>query len=215
MINVYVTAVSWGNKVVKHSWIPLNSSTFSKVLLCAVATFLTVFLSLSPNSFLLSRWVFLKFCKYYEIVMRNLIISHPVWRRRQWHPTPVLLPGKSHGRRSLVGCSPWGSLRVRHNWATSLALFTFMHWRRKWQPTPVFLPGESQGRRGLVAQSQTRLKWLSSSSIYSEHLGQYLAWQAPSEWMCSITIHSLNVDKTITNVNYSMVLLYSKITLQY
>ena len=30
------------------------------------------------------------------------------WQRRQWHPTPVLLPGKSHGRRSLVGCSPWG-----------------------------------------------------------------------------------------------------------
>ena len=29
-------------------------------------------------------------------------------RRRQWHPTPVLLPGNSHGRRSLVGCSPWG-----------------------------------------------------------------------------------------------------------
>ena len=29
------------------------------------------------------------------------------WRRK-WHPTPVLLPGKSHGRRSLVGCSPWG-----------------------------------------------------------------------------------------------------------
>ena len=29
-------------------------------------------------------------------------------RRRRWHPTPVLLPGKSHGRRCLVGCSPWG-----------------------------------------------------------------------------------------------------------
>ena len=29
-------------------------------------------------------------------------------QRRQWHPTPVLLPRKSHGRRSLVGCSPWG-----------------------------------------------------------------------------------------------------------
>ena len=28
--------------------------------------------------------------------------------RRQWQPTPVLLPGKSHGQRSLVGCSPWG-----------------------------------------------------------------------------------------------------------
>ena len=30
------------------------------------------------------------------------------WRRRQWHPTPVLSPGKSHGQRNLVGCSPWG-----------------------------------------------------------------------------------------------------------
>ena len=39
-----------------------------------------------------------------------------------------------------------GSRRVRHDWATSLSLFTFMHWRRKWQPTPVFLPGESQGQ---------------------------------------------------------------------
>ena len=29
-------------------------------------------------------------------------------RRRRWHPTPVLLPGKSHGQRSLLGCSPWG-----------------------------------------------------------------------------------------------------------
>ena len=38
-----------------------------------------------------------------------------------------------------------GSLRVGLDWATSLSLFTFMHWRRKWQPTPVFLPGESQG----------------------------------------------------------------------
>ena len=33
----------------------------------------------------------------------------PIMRRMQWHPTPVLLPGKSHGRRSLVDCSPWGS----------------------------------------------------------------------------------------------------------
>ena len=43
-----------------------------------------------------------------------------------------------------------GSRRVRHDWATSVSLFTFMHWRRKWQPTPVFLPGESQGRGSLV-----------------------------------------------------------------
>jgi len=43
-----------------------------------------------------------------------------------------------------------GSLSVGHDWATSLSLFTFMHWRRKWQPTPVFLPGESQGQGSLV-----------------------------------------------------------------
>ena len=43
-----------------------------------------------------------------------------------------------------------GWLRVGHDWATSLSLFTFMHWRRKWQPTPVFLPGESQWRGSLV-----------------------------------------------------------------
>ena len=48
------------------------------------------------------------------------------------------------------GLQSMGSLRVRHNWATSLSLFTFMHWRRKWQPSPVFLPGESQGRGSLV-----------------------------------------------------------------
>ena len=55
----------------------------------------------------------------------------------------------NYGWRSLVGCSPWGR-RVRHDWATSLSLFTFMHWRRKWQPTPVFLPGESQRQRSLL-----------------------------------------------------------------
>ena len=43
-----------------------------------------------------------------------------------------------------------GWLRVRRDWATSLSLFTFMHWRMKWQPTPVFLPGESQGWGSLV-----------------------------------------------------------------
>ena len=43
-----------------------------------------------------------------------------------------------------------GSLRIGHDWTTSLSLFTFKHWRRKWQPTPVFLPGESQGRGNQV-----------------------------------------------------------------
>ena len=48
------------------------------------------------------------------------------------------------------GLQSMGSLRVRHDRATSPSLFPFMHWRRKWQPTPVFLPGESQGWRSLV-----------------------------------------------------------------
>ena len=48
------------------------------------------------------------------------------------------------------GLQSTGSLRVGHDWANSLSVFTFMHWRRKWQPTPVFLPGESQGRGSLV-----------------------------------------------------------------
>ena len=58
-------------------------------------------------------------------------------------------------------------------------LFTFMHWRRKWHPTPVFLPGESQGWGALwatasgVTQSQTRLKWLSSSSSSSSSCNMF------------------------------------------
>ena len=38
----------------------------------------------------------------------NIIGLPWLFQRRQWHPTPVLVPGKSHGWRSLVGCSPWG-----------------------------------------------------------------------------------------------------------
>ena len=67
-----------------------------------------------------------------------------------------------------------GSLRVAHDWATSLSLFLFMYWRRKWQPTPVFLPGESQGWGAWwaaiygVTHSRTWLKRLSSSSSSSQ-----------------------------------------------
>ena len=39
------------------------------------------------------------------------------WRRK-WQPTPVFLPGKSHGQRSLVGYSPWGSQKSRHDLVT-------------------------------------------------------------------------------------------------
>ena len=52
---------------------------------------------------------------------------------------------KGPGRLQSMGS--WG---VGHDWATSLLLFTFMHWWRKWKPTPVFLLGESQRWRILV-----------------------------------------------------------------
>ena len=79
---------------------------------------------------------------------RDISFLRGLCRRRQWQPTPVLLPGKSHGWRSLVGYSLWG--REESDTTERLHFHFFMHWRRKWQPTPVFLPGESQGRRSLV-----------------------------------------------------------------
>ena len=64
--------------------------------------------------------------------LRPQELQHARLPSRQWHPTPVLLPGKipwteEPGRQSM------GLRRVRHDWATSLSLFTFMHGRRKWQ----------------------------------------------------------------------------------
>ena len=52
----------------------------------------------------------------------KLHIPRAEWWRRQWHPTPVLLPRKSHGWRSLVGCSPWGR---EESDMTELLPFTF------------------------------------------------------------------------------------------
>ena len=70
--------------------------------------------------------------------------------RRQWQPTPVLLPGKAHGQRSLVGCSPWGwwesDTTERLHFHFSLSCIG----EGNGNPLPVFLPGESQGRRSLL-----------------------------------------------------------------
>jgi len=58
------------------------------------------------------------------------------------------------------GLQSMGSLKVGQDSATSLSLFTFLHWRRKCQPTPVFLPGGSQGRGesgGLPSVGRTEL----------------------------------------------------------
>ena len=105
-----------------------------------------------------------------EVNFDNLWWGNDTSRRRQWHPTPVLLPGKSHGQRSLVGCSPWGckelDMTERLHFHFSLSCI-----------------GEGNGNplqcsclenprdRGAwwaavygVTQSRTRLKQLSSSS---------------------------------------------------
>ena len=72
-----------------------------------------------------------------------------IWRR-QWQPTPVLLPGKSHGQRSLVGCSPWGreesdtTERLHFHFALSCI------GEGNGNPLQLFLPGESQGWGSLV-----------------------------------------------------------------
>ena len=100
----------------------------------------------------------------------SFISPNTVCRRRQWHPTPVLLPGKSHGRRSLVGCNPWGC------WGSDTTEWLHFHFS-------LSCTGEGNGnplqcsclenpRDGEawwaavygVTQSQTWLKWLSSSS---------------------------------------------------
>ena len=88
---------------------------------------------------------------FFFILLYNTVLFWPyIDMNPKWHPTPVLLPGKIPWAEEPSGLQSMGSLRVRHDWATSLSLFTFMHWRRKWQPTPVFLPGESQGWGSLV-----------------------------------------------------------------
>ena len=90
-------------------------------------------------------------------------------QRRQWHPTPVLLPGKSHGRRSLVGCSPWGreesDTTERLHFHFSLACIGEGN-GNPLQCSCLENPRDRGARWAAVygvTQSRTRLKWLSSS----------------------------------------------------
>ena len=93
-----------------------------------------------------------------------------LFRRRQWQPTPVLLPGKSHGQRSLVGCRPWGreesDRTERPHFHFSLSCIG------EGNGNPLQCSCLENPRDGVawwaavygVAQSRTRLKQLSSSS---------------------------------------------------
>ena len=94
----------------------------------------------------------------------------------QWHPTPVLLPGKSHGWRSLVGCSPWG--REESDMTERLHFHFSLSYIGEGNGNPLQCSCLENPRDGGawwaavygVAQSRTRLKRLSSSSVYTSVL---------------------------------------------
>ena len=78
-------------------------------------------------------------CLTYRVILETAMATHS--SSLAWKIPWMEEPGRLQSM---------GSLRVRHDWATSLWLFTFMPWWRKWQPIPAFLPGESQGQGSLV-----------------------------------------------------------------
>ena len=100
----------------------------------------------------------------------------------QWHPTPVLLPGKSHGWRSLLGCSPWG--REESDTTERLDFHFSLSRIGEGNGNPLqcsCLENPRDGGAWLaavygVAQSRTRLKRLSSSSSIDNRFPWWLRW---------------------------------------
>ena len=90
---------------------------------------------LLKNEYWRVKWL----VQYYTIFLEKAMATHS--STIAWKIPWTEEPGRLQSMKSL---------RVGHDWVTSLSLFTFMHWRRKWQPTPVFLPGEFQGWGSLV-----------------------------------------------------------------
>ena len=105
-----------------------------------------------------------------ETVMSEIDLLNLINWRRQWHPSPVLLPGKSHGQRSLVGCGPWG--HVESDTTERLHFHFSLSCIGEGNGNPLQCSCLENARDGGalwatiygVAQSQTRLKRLSSSS---------------------------------------------------
>ena len=106
-------------------------------------------------------------------LLRDLATTHKLPQRRQWHPTPVLLPGKSHGRRSLLGCNPWG--RWKSDTTERLHFHFSLSCIGEGNGTPLQCsclenPRDGGARWAAIhglAQSRIRLKRLSSSSSSS------------------------------------------------
>ena len=121
--------------------------------------------------------------KSWDIYIRNKETRYPASPRRQWQPTPVLLPGKSHGRRSLVGCSPLG--REESDTTEWLHFHFSVSCIGEGNGNPLQCSCLENSRDGGawwaaiygVAQSRTRLKRLSSSSRYPASWASPIAWQ--------------------------------------
>ena len=109
-------------------------------------------------------------CTGFHMIVISFEDIQPSLQRRQWHPTPVLLPGKCHGQRSLVGCSPWG--RYESDTTERLHFHFSLSRIGEGNGNPLQCSClENPRDRGAwwaavfgVAQSRTRLKRLSSSS---------------------------------------------------
>ena len=80
-------------------------------------------------------------------------VNSCVCMEKEMAPHSSPLAWKIPWREEPAGRQSMELLRVGHDLATSLSLFSFMHWRRKWHPTPVFLPGESHGQSVLAGYS--------------------------------------------------------------
>ena len=119
----------------------------------------------------------------------DLSLKYTITWRRQWHPTPVLLPGKSNGWRSLVGCSPWGC------WGSDTSEWLHFHFSLscigEGNGNPLQCSCLENPRDGGtwwaavygVTQSWTRLKWLSSNR-----------WRnIPCSWIIRINIVKMSI----------------------
>ena len=113
-------------------------------------------------------------------LLYHVILQLSYWRRK-WQPTPVLLPGKSHGLKSLVGYSPWGCKESGTTKRLHFTHFILNHWRRKWQPTPVFSPGESHGQRSLEGHGPWGSRELDTAEVTKHACTTILYYIIPLE----------------------------------
>ena len=170
--------------------IALTSWTFAGKVISLLFNMLSrlVIAFLPSRKCLLNSWLQSPSAMIWEPKIHSTVF---IWRRK-WQPTSVLLPGKSCGWRSLVGYSPWG-----HKSQTWLSNFTSLT-----SLTSYFISGEGNGNplqcsclenlrdRGAwqamvhgVAESQTRLKWLSTHCLYKMFMQLFIVNHCFPIWL--------------------------------